>query len=289
MDHKVTVVGAGHVGATTAQRIAEAEPDHISTDCPLSALRIEEIEVERDARTTHAGLVGQLVGRHQPREGVEDDAHHDAHRQLFALGERRVQEPAELEAVEKRLNQKGWRTKPLSPYDDHYYRRWTHELPPLAHVERQVEIDLHTLEYTELRALMAGNGVDAMLLTSMHNIAYYSGFLYCSFGRPYGCVVTQEGCTTVSANIDAGQPWRRSQRRCSLIALARSSSRVRVVTSGVTSGWPSRSPPTTNGRPWSALSANRNGRPTRPSPRPRTPRCSPWCRAARSATASRTR
>ncbi len=50
---------------------------------------------------------------------------------------------AELEAVEKRLNQKGWRTKPLSPYDDHYYRRWTHELPPLAHVERQVEIDLH--------------------------------------------------------------------------------------------------------------------------------------------------
>ena len=50
---------------------------------------------------------------------------------------------AELEAVEERLNQKGWRTKPLSPYDDHYYRRWTHELPPLAHVERQVEIDLH--------------------------------------------------------------------------------------------------------------------------------------------------
>jgi hypothetical protein len=50
---------------------------------------------------------------------------------------------AELEIVERRLNQRGWRTKPLSPYDDHYYRRWTHELPPLAHVERQVEIDLH--------------------------------------------------------------------------------------------------------------------------------------------------
>jgi creatinase len=24
----------------------------------------------------------------------------------------------------------------------------------------------------------------------MHNIAYYSGFLYCAFGRPYGLVVT---------------------------------------------------------------------------------------------------
>ena len=34
--------------------------------------------------------------------------------------------------------------------------------------------------------------------------------MYCSFGRPYGCVVTQDACTTVSANIDAGQPWRRS-------------------------------------------------------------------------------
>ncbi len=61
-----------------------------------------------------------------------------------------------------------------------------------------------------LRAIMATRDIPAVLLTSMHNIAYYSGFLYCSFGRPYGCVVTQNGCTTVSANIDAGQPWRRS-------------------------------------------------------------------------------
>jgi creatinase len=60
-----------------------------------------------------------------------------------------------------------------------------------------------------LRQLMASSGVDAMLLTSMHNIAYYSGFLYCSFGRPYACVVTAERCVTVSANIDGGQPWRR--------------------------------------------------------------------------------
>ena len=61
-----------------------------------------------------------------------------------------------------------------------------------------------------LRAIMAQMDLPVVLLTSMHNIAYYSGFLYCSFGRPYACVVTQEACTTVSANIDAGQPWRRS-------------------------------------------------------------------------------
>lgn len=61
-----------------------------------------------------------------------------------------------------------------------------------------------------LREIMAAKGINAVLFTSMHNIAYYSGFLYCSFGRPYACVVTQDACTTVSAGIDAGQPWRRS-------------------------------------------------------------------------------
>ena len=61
-----------------------------------------------------------------------------------------------------------------------------------------------------LRAIMAKRDIPVVLLTSMHNIAYYSGFLYCAFGRPYACVVTQEACTTVSANIDASQPWRRS-------------------------------------------------------------------------------
>ena len=61
-----------------------------------------------------------------------------------------------------------------------------------------------------LRAIMAAEGLDACVLTSMHNIAYYSGFLYCSFGRPYACVVTPTDCVTISAGIDAGQPWRRS-------------------------------------------------------------------------------
>ncbi|MEM9330844.1 MAG: aminopeptidase P family protein [Pseudomonadota bacterium] len=60
-----------------------------------------------------------------------------------------------------------------------------------------------------LRAVMVERELDAVLLTSMHGVAYYSGFLYCAFGRPYACVVTQERAVTVSANIDAGQPWRR--------------------------------------------------------------------------------
>ncbi|SHF52130.1 creatinase [Loktanella atrilutea] len=60
-----------------------------------------------------------------------------------------------------------------------------------------------------LRRIMVQTGVTACVLTSMHNIAYYSGFLYCSFGRPYGLVVTATDSVTISAGIDAGQPWRR--------------------------------------------------------------------------------
>ncbi len=63
---------------------------------------------------------------------------------------------------------------------------------------------------TALRRMMAEGDIPATVLTSMHNVAYHSGFLYCSFGRPYACVVTADECTVVSANIDGSQPWRRS-------------------------------------------------------------------------------
>ncbi|MEO9875038.1 MAG: aminopeptidase P family protein [Anderseniella sp.] len=82
------------------------------------------------------------------------------------------------------------------------------------HNGEKAKLPFTTKEYerrlNRLRRIMARMDLSAVLLTSMHNIAYYSGFLYCSFGRPYACVVTQDMCTTVSANIDAGQPWRRS-------------------------------------------------------------------------------
>ena len=71
-----------------------------------------------------------------------------------------------------------------------------------------------TAEYegrlAKLRARMAADGVDACVFTSMHNVAYYSGFLYCAFGRPYAMVVTATDNVTMSAGIDAAQPWRRS-------------------------------------------------------------------------------
>ena len=74
----------------------------------------------------------------------------------------------------------------------------------------QFSLSEYESRVAKLRSIMADHGVAAAVFTSMHSIAYYSGFLYCSFGRPYGLVVTETECVTISAGIDAGQPWRRS-------------------------------------------------------------------------------
>jgi len=75
---------------------------------------------------------------------------------------------------------------------------------PLPFSDREYENRLKGL-----RKILTDNNLDAVILTSLQNIAYYSGFLYCSFGRSYGCVVTAKRNIVVSANIDAGQPGRR--------------------------------------------------------------------------------
>ena len=63
---------------------------------------------------------------------------------------------------------------------------------------------------TLLRGLMAELDLDAVVLTSYHNINYFGDFLYCYFGRNYALVVTKTDQVSVSANIDYGQPYRRT-------------------------------------------------------------------------------
>lgn len=49
-----------------------------------------------------------------------------------------------IEEAEAALLAAGWeRLKPAGGYDDLYYRRWMHELPPLIHKERDRMIDVH--------------------------------------------------------------------------------------------------------------------------------------------------
>ena len=61
-----------------------------------------------------------------------------------------------------------------------------------------------------LRAHMTEQAIDAVVLTSIHNVNYYGDFLYCSFGRSYALVVTPDTSVLVTANIDGGQGYRRA-------------------------------------------------------------------------------
>jgi hypothetical protein len=48
-----------------------------------------------------------------------------------------------LDSVEQALKARGWESVKLEEYDQHYYRTWMHELPPLRHPERGMEVDIH--------------------------------------------------------------------------------------------------------------------------------------------------
>jgi hypothetical protein len=50
---------------------------------------------------------------------------------------------ADIGRVERTLLDKGWQPAEMDDYDQHYYRDWMHEIPPLVHGERGIELDLH--------------------------------------------------------------------------------------------------------------------------------------------------
>ena len=50
---------------------------------------------------------------------------------------------AALGEVEAALMLQGWTTTHHHPYDQRYYRRWMHELPPLQHATRLTVLDVH--------------------------------------------------------------------------------------------------------------------------------------------------
>ncbi len=50
---------------------------------------------------------------------------------------------ASLRQVEAVLMGAGWIAEKLDAYDERYYRDWMHELPPLRHVQRFTQLDVH--------------------------------------------------------------------------------------------------------------------------------------------------
>jgi hypothetical protein len=61
-----------------------------------------------------------------------------------SIGDLDILVPRErIEEAEAALLAAGWEWVKPDPYDDAYYRRWMHELPPLIHRERDRMIDVH--------------------------------------------------------------------------------------------------------------------------------------------------
>ena len=48
-----------------------------------------------------------------------------------------------LDEVEGALFRSGWISEERDEYNQHYYRQWMHEIPPLRHVKRNTVIDVH--------------------------------------------------------------------------------------------------------------------------------------------------
>jgi hypothetical protein len=48
-----------------------------------------------------------------------------------------------LASVEAALHESGWEPGDMSDYDERYYRRWMHEIPPLGHISRGSTVDVH--------------------------------------------------------------------------------------------------------------------------------------------------
>jgi hypothetical protein len=50
---------------------------------------------------------------------------------------------SQIDSVEKTLLDKNWQPLKLDDYDQYYYRQWMHEIPPLCHYSREMEVDIH--------------------------------------------------------------------------------------------------------------------------------------------------
>lgn len=48
-----------------------------------------------------------------------------------------------LPTVEAALTIAGWIPEKKSAYDDHFYREWMHEIPPMVHLDRGTTLDVH--------------------------------------------------------------------------------------------------------------------------------------------------
>lgn len=91
-----------------------------------------------------------------------------------------------LPESEKRLMINGWVTTKNDPYDQYYYRTWMHELPPMQHMHRGTNLDIHhrilprTAKYKPDPRLMLGNARQASELPRVDVLSHEDMILHAS-------------------------------------------------------------------------------------------------------------
>jgi hypothetical protein len=142
----IAVARAEQMAGTLAHRVAGlAMPDSVArilADHRASAEQgriaaLWEAEAARRALTALGAPVVLLKGTAFVAAGLSAGIGR-------SIGDLDILVPRErIDEVEAALLAAGWEWVKPDPYDDAYYRRWMHELPPLIHRDRDRMIDVH--------------------------------------------------------------------------------------------------------------------------------------------------
>jgi len=124
------------------QSLPEAAREQLASALVVAAARarLARWELDRVAWALESGASPQVIalkGCAYLLRGLPNAAG-----RLFADVDLMVAEE-DLNRVERALARRGWLAAQLSPYDDNFYRAWSHELPAMVHAEREVEVDVH--------------------------------------------------------------------------------------------------------------------------------------------------
>jgi len=126
-------IDARQVPAAVARILADARASAVQE----RRAALWEAEMARRALAPLGCLVVLLKGTAFAAAGLDAG-------QGRSIGDLDILVPREaLGEVEQALRAAGWEAVKEDDYDDAYYRRWMHELPPLIHRERDRMIDVH--------------------------------------------------------------------------------------------------------------------------------------------------
>lgn len=70
--------------------------------------------------------------------------------------------------VEQYLAVVGWKRKELEDYDEMYYRKWAHEIPPMQHGSRGTVLDIHH----NFVPIVSGRGIDTRAFVEEYRVTH---------------------------------------------------------------------------------------------------------------------